>query len=528
MKVKQAYKLYYKMKTSYLESTLTESLVDDDEEPINSSQMDYSVIASTSVQELLSCESFSNLPDSSFSNISTLRQAGEFPESVQPQIEKNSVKVFEAALESTVNDDAWGENLNKKNVPKKTLTERVPSKLKLNLSNVDLKSFLKNPRKSLSRHSSKSDQISSNELCPREVLPELETILLEKSRSNKTVAKIPSTTIAHHVDIGWLDRNTPLEDSKLIQNSTPISTSSFGSFGLSNLNMQSSSFIASVNKYHTLDGATDDEVIGNSDEESTMPAIHLHIAKKRKISCVLEPPPLRIESVAEVAPITVSIPKVVPQKSSRNRSKTEYENSNSDFDCDDSDKDPDFVEEKIEPIKSPELPILKVKKPKDSKKTKKVVKHLTKTRGAKKRVSLVNHDNKSSEETETLESILDTREYDNFLIDSDLSHIKSVPRITNKELEKNDKIFNNYIKSLPPSKTTANSGSPAVVRDVKTGMNKEKLEKRVAAGTLNENFVRVNLKKKIFVRGKKSFNFSSYKKKLWKVSFNYKLENTWN
>ncbi|XP_043523721.1 ATP-dependent DNA helicase Q4 isoform X2 [Frieseomelitta varia] len=46
--------------------------------------------------------------------------------------------------------------------------------------------------------------------------------------------------------------------------------------------------------------------------------------------------------------------------------------------------------------------------------------------------------------------------------------------------------------------------------------NKETLEKKIADGKVNENFVRINLKKKVFVRGKKHFNFSKYKKNQWK------------
>lgn len=46
--------------------------------------------------------------------------------------------------------------------------------------------------------------------------------------------------------------------------------------------------------------------------------------------------------------------------------------------------------------------------------------------------------------------------------------------------------------------------------------NKDKLEKKIATGTLNNNFVRINLKKKVFVRGKKNFNLSKYKKNQWK------------
>lgn len=46
--------------------------------------------------------------------------------------------------------------------------------------------------------------------------------------------------------------------------------------------------------------------------------------------------------------------------------------------------------------------------------------------------------------------------------------------------------------------------------------NKETLEKKIADGKVNENFVRINLNKKVFVRGKKHFNFSKYKKNQWK------------
>ncbi|XP_049874055.1 ATP-dependent DNA helicase Q4 [Pectinophora gossypiella] len=44
----------------------------------------------------------------------------------------------------------------------------------------------------------------------------------------------------------------------------------------------------------------------------------------------------------------------------------------------------------------------------------------------------------------------------------------------------------------------------------------EKLEKKIQSGTLNENFVKINIEKKVFVRGKKSINFSKYKKQQWK------------
>lgn len=45
----------------------------------------------------------------------------------------------------------------------------------------------------------------------------------------------------------------------------------------------------------------------------------------------------------------------------------------------------------------------------------------------------------------------------------------------------------------------------------------KRLENKISSGTLNENFVKINIEKKVFVRGKKSINFSKYKKQLWKT-----------
>lgn len=42
------------------------------------------------------------------------------------------------------------------------------------------------------------------------------------------------------------------------------------------------------------------------------------------------------------------------------------------------------------------------------------------------------------------------------------------------------------------------------------------LESKIKSGTLNENFVKINIEKKVFVRGKKNMNYSKYKKQLWK------------
>lgn len=118
---------------------------------------------------------------------------------------------------------------------------------------------------------------------------------------------------------------------------------------------------------------------------------------------------------------------------------------------------------------------------------------------------------------------------DDYLMEFGIEQITSVPRIPVTELQQTTMEFSKYVCSAPPATaTTVNarqngttkshaagtSAIPAV--STKQSMAREKLESRIAAGSLNDNYVRLNLRKKVFVRGKKTVNFSRYKKKLWK------------
>lgn len=50
----------------------------------------------------------------------------------------------------------------------------------------------------------------------------------------------------------------------------------------------------------------------------------------------------------------------------------------------------------------------------------------------------------------------------------------------------------------------------------KNDLKMEVLESKMKSGTLNENYVKINIKKKVFVRGKKKFNYAKHKKQQWK------------
>lgn len=84
--------------------------------------------------------------------------------------------------------------------------------------------------------------------------------------------------------------------------------------------------------------------------------------------------------------------------------------------------------------------------------------------------------------------------------------IKTVPRLKNITDTLKTCILEKEVEKLNSAKTKT-----------KREQEKEKFEKKVASGNLNENYVRINLKKKIFIRGKKTINFSKYKKQQWKA-----------
>lgn len=98
---------------------------------------------------------------------------------------------------------------------------------------------------------------------------------------------------------------------------------------------------------------------------------------------------------------------------------------------------------------------------------------------------------------------------------------ENVPRIDSDTLQQTQNAIEDFIYSQPVGTGTsqtpnATKSSSSVQKDTKISTARAKLEKRIAAGSLNENFVRINMKKKVFVRGKKVFNFSRHKKSLWK------------
>lgn len=105
---------------------------------------------------------------------------------------------------------------------------------------------------------------------------------------------------------------------------------------------------------------------------------------------------------------------------------------------------------------------------------------------------------------------------DDYMIEFGMEQIKSVPRIPVAELEQNTMEFTKYVYNATdkPNETAKVTGEQKPLA-TKNSVARDKLQNKIASGTLNENYVRLNLRKKVFVRGKKTMNFSRYKKKLW-------------
>ncbi|KMQ90084.1 atp-dependent dna helicase q4 [Lasius niger] len=95
----------------------------------------------------------------------------------------------------------------------------------------------------------------------------------------------------------------------------------------------------------------------------------------------------------------------------------------------------------------------------------------------------------------------------------DTKMLQTVPRFAMKPTETSDLVVQ-LSESLCIDALERDASIPLRASTKLTAI--EKLEKKMATGTMNNNFVRINLKKKVFVRGKKNFNLSKYKRNQWK------------
>lgn len=512
LEIKQAYEKYHKMKTK-ISSDILSGVLDDeamnDSDQIDMSQMsESSVHISKSIGELL--DPYKALPIEVVLDKKPVELAAK------------NLREFEATDHLPTNDNAWNENLNKPQTRRAAKVQAKPTikKMSINVGSATVKP-LRNPRKPLKLKLASSSTLIKIQ---NDDFPEYETIMLERSRSNaeghsnSIATPTPTSSDIKTVDLDWLDRHTSVLESTLPKSLSSVTSTS--SFGLSNLKMHSFNSVSSLHqatqgteiKYH----ASDMDVVENSDDDDIQTNQHLvHIAKKRRIYSddicpTVEP--------KESAPMDVTcaergtvlaLRKKVPEKPKRKsqrmtKSTTEADQIDETIQTPQAEQQPDNDDPYNGPAAGDTTPRIK-RKPSVIKRLKNRISKLAekaKTRGKKS----TNDDEEEVREEEEDEI--------NFLIDSDLNAMTTVPRASQKELKNTEQLFDDYLKQNEPVKIT---NKTIKIIDSKTAAKKELLAKKIAAGTLNDNYVRVNLRKKVFVRGKKAFSLSKYKKSVWKT-----------
>lgn len=646
LNIRDSYKMYYKLKTNQLAKTLGDVLEDDDFDLSlleSSSQLDSSLstsllgIQTPDVTQLTSDDSaiLTNHSTTIVSPVEIVISASQpipLAKSVSSMNFDACITEFEAEKLDSFNENAWGRELNRtKSIPNERPDD---SKAKANNSAGSLRktmsdklfrnsSFVKrNPRKSLSRTSLTGSQLSlgSGNSSQRETLPDLETILSQKSMQMKecdinasqdplidqsvvasgmNVGCKTNSNLINSIDYDWLNRcnqNNTLNESDTLPTTSQSMPTTNSTYGLSNINANvlqtleptplSIQMKFNVSKTTTNSAIDDDdEEIANSEDESMNNSNTVQIRSirnKRKHSEIDKPTAIvaktddnangtnatvkkdketrtsvkrKARKAKRVAKTPIAPQPMVTRRSTRTHTtKKQYaeipfaddsdrENAEDPFAGDDSDADPDFGEELMkkktnnsdDETTTSETggPIVETKnKTKKEKKTMKTAMKVVRKRVVAKQPSIKPDPvrkgrrvaatrKKISVEDENVNDVSEESP-DDYLMEFGIDNVQSVPRIAADELAKITKRFTGYVHNnvalqvettAALKKPIASSSKPLTT---KNSVAKDKLEKRIAAGTVNENFVRINIRKKVFVRGKKTVNFSRYKKQQWR------------
>lgn len=595
--------MYYKLKSSFLEDTLSEIFDEDGFDlSLNSSQLD----SSQSINDLSSslidlspqnidrpetCGSLSamiSLPDISqlttncsidFSNLNELSSTSLT--NLRNTDGNHIISGFEAEQSLAINENAWGKNFNKKPTQKPlkhsaSLTSSQDLRKAMTEKLFQNSNFTKrNPRKSMARSissQSSSNLCSQNNSQTKETLPDLETILLEKSRKNlqenvqaKIIGESKNQLTNSNIDFGWLNRCNQLNGlestSESLSPTVTISNNNLKTsepkYGLSNIKLvetigfsQKESKPKAKHIYdHQADGSDhSDDVIENSEDESAMVLLSRtrHVQKKRRIEpmikmSVTQPDPIEsiklltttnIQTTEKKEPVVTEKNETKPrkgkkQKVTRNvltfptvrkstrKTKSNFlqynENQSDDSDvdpfinADDSNSDVDYtvdnVGHKLNSSTEMSPPM------KNSRST--CIADALNTKVKKK----------SKKELSVLDkpTIDVDQETEDYTIEFGVEAVKYVPRININVLKQNSEVFEKFVNAINPNTITSSNhqskiDSPLTKRDIE----RQKIEKKIATGSLNENFVRINIQKKKFSRGHRTMNFSKYKKGVWR------------
>ncbi|KAH8406877.1 hypothetical protein KR222_009634 [Zaprionus bogoriensis] len=590
--IRDSYKMYYKLKTSFLEETLNDVLCDDgfdvlemtQSEDLGVAQLDHSLSAESinggpqlplDIAALVRQSENSN-ENENFSNIQELPT----PQAISNLInrdENHVIRKFEPVAELAQNKSAWGMSVSKLQAPaaieepSEAAKPKTPS-IKASISSKlfqSSRSFAKrNPRKPISLNQSLGagpTSAAGGEL--PEQLPDLETILIRKAQDHKAAEAIAANallaadaakeSIRTQVDERWLQRNTAqnsLEQqaapspklqpassssSNNNNNNNKTHTARRHTFGLANIDLSklqpveqapaspapaepaAQSPLAAPAATAEPDCDSDsDSVVADSEEETEQPE-YRHIAKRRRVMPSNESPPAAVAASTSNAEIP------------------DNEEVAKDFSVDEEEEDATYEPEPSKKSKRKQATAKRKTtskaeqqaKPKSEKQAKPKSEKQAKTkaekpaRPRKERAAAKSKATKAkSKETEQQQQQEEPEEQPlnpkdlKYVLALESGDITSVPRIKPDELEQVDRTAQRYISafSAGAAPSAASGSAMSAQLDEKRAAARKKLEEKIAAGKLNENFVTINIQKKKFARGKKTVNFTKFKKQQWR------------
>ncbi|KAH8305279.1 hypothetical protein KR018_010320 [Drosophila ironensis] len=571
--IRDSYKMYYKLKTSFLEETLNDVLSEDGYDVLEMSQDPGDISVSGAPQLPSNIAALVEPPPENFSNLQDLPNPQALSNLVQRD-ENHVIRQFEAVEELPINRNAWGSSVSSTSkAAAAPLTPSLSAPVGKSLkSAVSLKPSLsaklfessrgfakRNPRKPLSRSTSNVSNVSlsAGPANPVEELVDFETLLRRKAQEHKEKELqqqllqqqqgLPAnlgkeSVLKTQVDEGWLQRNTKentLESNLQLEPNNNAAPPKKVNFGLANLDLsklkpavkeekdkEAEETIvtkeppkkATPVKQESDSESNSDSEVPESDEEPEAQE-YRQLAKRRRIM-----PTEAATETATAAPAAASTAVAVEAPSSTSPNKMETpsaaeseEEIGPDFSAD---EDGDATYEPAKPKKDKAKRKQATGKRQTTAKPKAEKKPKVKAE-KKPKVEKKNPRNAKKNAAPAEEAALEEEESSQPLNPEDLKYvlaleagdITSVPRINSQELERADATAQRYISTF--AAVPAAGGGPLLV-DEKRAAARKKLEERIAAGKLNENFVTINIQKKKFVRGKKSVNFSKYKKQQWR------------
>ncbi|XP_014611463.1 PREDICTED: ATP-dependent DNA helicase Q4 [Polistes canadensis] len=532
--IKEAYKMYYKLKTEALEETLLDITFNEE------------------LQTNISVESSQQQTPGKTEDKTLMNSVEKDSENIDPTttslIDEPEIKNLK---------DVWNSNVCKNADPmvkkKEYLTVNKSSTFQLSRNKFTYSSLKKrNPRKSLSqtkvKNNDKNDETHNEsevkvDLVEEDTNKETKTIFDDSFKIVNTEPKVnsqslntihqliqnPILSVNRNINQGWLNRCT--QEENLNPNTTLQRFSNFSDSGTESMESNSPKDTKKPSDDKSLQISDEEDFICTSDtEEDSKGYKRIRNSNKRENECnrVIKRPCLETTNVLsnnsslkinnnEANVLTVNNTEInnvsnesTLQSVNDNLDKEKEivetydtpKNDTNDFDTDNSaNKDISPKEKKVKKTRG-RKPGTKNKNNTTRQKKSNV------TRPTRRRIKEV-EENEESIKDSVME---DTDNNQIFGIET----LEAVPRIAICSSGTGDLItdFSNSVSLLDSAESTSSSSVTTDFKGQKS--NKEKLEEKIASGKLNDNFVRINLKKKIFVRGKKSFNFSKYKKNQWK------------